>query len=405
MLANFRVYFLLFLLCLFARKAISQAGVNNNDLEDLYKAFAADLSYFNREYQNLDSDALLGLRVAEGYIHRIIEDAGKIKLDPKNHNNMTDLLNRVSGVVKKIVPLVQKNDPLFYPALNSLWTYYKPYQVLEMEVVAERQESKPDDRERYSRCVGEIVGSKSSHSEPCTISDECWKTMMTKGAPNSMLYYQALFIILGEAAGCRDKLTSRMKASGDKLTTHLEHICTLAYYSNAWTQFVEGGDPEDLMLILKLSFSCGLLGYHDLLTRQGLANAVGWQLNSGCYGDPSRMGEDRQSETEAGTAKRELKSTYLKDGCISDVTGAGLGLLAIYMRWILDPPPQIQPVNLVKSTQEDAKTLSVYMFVLLFLTAAFLFAARRIILEMVKTCHAILFGQRKTLDPLTEVER
>lgn len=98
----------------------------------------------------------------------------------------------------------------------------------------------------------------------------------------------------GYQQGCRDKLTSRMKASGDTLTTHLEHICTLAYYSNAWTQFVEGGDPEDLMLILKLSFSCGLLGYHDLLTRQGLANAVGWQLNSGCYGDSSRIGEDRQ---------------------------------------------------------------------------------------------------------------
>ena len=114
---------------------------------------------------------------------------------------MTELLNRTSEVVKKILPLVQKNDRLFYPALNSPWTYYKAYTFLELQDVSERQKSKPGDRERYSRCVGEIVGSKSSETEPCTISDECWKTMMTKGAPSNVLHYQALFFILGEAGG------------------------------------------------------------------------------------------------------------------------------------------------------------------------------------------------------------
>ena len=114
---------------------------------------------------------------------------------------MTELLNRISEVVKKVVPLVQKNDPLFYPALSSPWTFYKAYRFLELQDVSERQESKPDDRERYSHCVRDVVGSRSSRTEPCTISDECWKTMMTKGVPNNVLYYQTLFFILGEAAG------------------------------------------------------------------------------------------------------------------------------------------------------------------------------------------------------------
>lgn len=83
------------------------------------------------------------------------------------------------------------------------------------------------------------------------------------------------------------------------------------------------------------------------------------------------------------------------DGCISDVTGAGLGLLAVYLRWVLDPPPQVHAVNLVKSAQEDAQTVSVYMFGLVLLTIAFLFAARRTILQMAVTVHAILFGQRR----------
>ena len=143
------------------------------------------------------------LRLPIGYIHKILEDAEseKIKLSLKVYNNVTELLNRISEVVKKIVPLAQENDPLFYPALSSPWTYYKAYRFFELQDTFERQESKPNDRERYSRCVGEVVGSRSSETEPCTISDECWKTMMTKGAPDNVLYFQTLFFILGDAVG------------------------------------------------------------------------------------------------------------------------------------------------------------------------------------------------------------
>lgn len=114
---------------------------------------------------------------------------------------MTNLLNKVSEILQKILPLVQENDPLFYPALNSRWTYYKPYQFKEHEDVGERKEIKPGDAERFSHCVREIVGSKNSNSEPCTISDECKEAMMTRGAPEALLYYQAMFFILGEVSG------------------------------------------------------------------------------------------------------------------------------------------------------------------------------------------------------------
>lgn len=82
-----------------------------------------------------------------------------------------------------------------------------------------------------------------------------------------------------------------MKASGGKLSDHLDQICTSAYFSVAWQNFQGGGDPEALISILKLSFSCGLLGYHDILEDRGLSNVVGWQLSSGCYGDYTRLGE------------------------------------------------------------------------------------------------------------------
>jgi len=84
----------------------------------------------------------------------------------------------------------------------------------------------------------------------------------------------------------------------------------------------------------------------------------------------------------------------LSDGCYSDVTGIGLGLLAVYLRWVLDPPPQVQPVNLVLSAQQDAQTVTVYMMGLVLLTVAFLMAARRHLLQMVTACCIILLGKR-----------
>lgn len=93
--------------------------------------------------------------------------------------------------------------------------------------------------------------------------------------------------------------------------------------------------------------------------------------------------------------ERLLLCLIFTDGCISDITGAGLGLLAVYLRWVLDPPPQVQAVNLLKSAEEDAQTLSVYTLGLVLLTIVFLFAARRTILRMAITCRGILFGQRE----------
>ena len=50
-------------------ETVSQIDVTKNQLGQLFKAFVSDLSYYNREYRNLDSDAALGLRVAEGKIN------------------------------------------------------------------------------------------------------------------------------------------------------------------------------------------------------------------------------------------------------------------------------------------------------------------------------------------------
>ena len=136
-----------------------------------------------------------------GYLKRLLQDAerGKIKLKLKVFNDVEDLLHRVSNILKKITPLVMENDPLFYPLLNSQWTYYKPYMYKEQDY-DEGQKDEADE-ERFSQCVREITGSRISNSDLCTISDDCWEAMMTKGAPTSVLYYQVMFFILGEASG------------------------------------------------------------------------------------------------------------------------------------------------------------------------------------------------------------
>ena len=71
MSTNFRSAFTLILVNIMLKVASSQDGVDNSNFEDIYRAFMNGLSYFNREYKNLDSDAVFGLRVAEGKLKLI----------------------------------------------------------------------------------------------------------------------------------------------------------------------------------------------------------------------------------------------------------------------------------------------------------------------------------------------
>lgn len=65
---NFRLLFCFFQFHCFVKEALTQNSVTKDDLGELYKAFVQDLLYFDREYKKLDSDAVLGLRVAEGTV-------------------------------------------------------------------------------------------------------------------------------------------------------------------------------------------------------------------------------------------------------------------------------------------------------------------------------------------------
>ena len=62
----FHSAFTLILVNVLLKVASSQDGMDNSNFEDIYKAIINGLSYFNREYKNLDSDAVFGLRVVEG---------------------------------------------------------------------------------------------------------------------------------------------------------------------------------------------------------------------------------------------------------------------------------------------------------------------------------------------------
>ena len=89
-------------------------------------------------------------------------------------------------------------------------------------------------------------------------------------------------------------MTLKMKSSGVTLADHLQQVCRTAYLAVAYLNFRGGGDPEGLISVLKLSFSCGLYGYHEILEERGLSNVIGWQLSSGCYGDYSKVGEEKR---------------------------------------------------------------------------------------------------------------
>lgn len=85
-----------------------------------------------------------------------------------------------------------------------------------------------------------------------------------------------------------------MHISQLELSEHLYEVCLASYYSVGYMNLHGEGDVESLITTLRLSFACGLLGYHRILEELGLSNAIWWQLSSGCYGDYSRVGEPKR---------------------------------------------------------------------------------------------------------------
>ncbi|KAI8512433.1 hypothetical protein Bbelb_090720 [Branchiostoma belcheri] len=229
------------------------------------------------------------------------------------------------------------------------------------------------------------------HTTRCTVTDECWRFVTADGATGYTITHQLLWTILGEHVGCKENINAFASREGvwEGVESIQQHLCTKILREAEVLAYSGPPEPEQ-DLFLEQGVVCGMLGFRDFIRRDWLRKVLSWQRPEGCFGDscgynadppactgqPSHgdlillhttflvkhrtlttisslifpenvrgkpgISEDsphqpRPAISHHRTARRLLVEKLLRDGCLSHKSGLGTAMLAMYVRYMLDP--------------------------------------------------------------------
>lgn len=141
----------------------------------------------------------------------IINDARDKQLYLDDHvvDQVKTLYNKAALVAQNALPYLQHSEPEYFSKFRKQvsypWINFKPFT---NKKLVKRQFSRQGRRNLISfdestsdRCISELTGTGSKGSQPCQISDSCWRLISAEGAAEYTLTHQALYLLVGEIQG------------------------------------------------------------------------------------------------------------------------------------------------------------------------------------------------------------
>lgn len=276
------------------------------------------------------------------------------------------------------------------------WLNFKPFagkELIKKEYNPEIKRTAIDfDESTSDECMSGLTGTGSDGNQPCHISDKCWDLISAEGTHGYALTHQALFFQLGEIQGCTPVLLKRLEQSNIKggLEGIYNRICSDMYPEMLAIEQKRTLDENNYHrdLFMEQAMVCSSMGYGDFLSAERLKKILSWQRGDGCFGQMThgkdedetkqfsdvelnqqtnsqsdfegytdmKGGSERSNLSPFGNFKKSLEDKYsqlrrkplsmrtmrsllvekeLQDGCFSHVTGVAVGLLGVYLRWLL----------------------------------------------------------------------
>ncbi|EDO43039.1 predicted protein [Nematostella vectensis] len=375
-------YVILFLAASFGSTAFTGQVDKDRELtNNLLDALNRVLTFYDHDHKTVNLDGVYGLRVAEGSLKKILEEfkGGKVFLSRRDFNSIRALWTRAGQISKRALPYLQKHNPAYFhrfkKQVSGPWLEFKAFRKLDVALIVpvNKRESIEFDEDTSDKCMEEMSGT-GEIKVPCRLSDSCWRMMMFKGAGGYTLTHQALFLLLGETQGCRNKLDEKIKKSksGTGLQQVYDRICASMYPQMVEFEKHPNSDGRDLYM--EQAMVCGMMGYSRFLSKDRLKNILSWQNAKGCYGDdesnddrdvydisydkgriygriPQYEEISRRDIKHVASARKLLSmktmrsllvEKALEDGCMSHITGVATGLLGVYLRWLVHNAPQKQ---------------------------------------------------------------
>eukprot|EP00058_Branchiostoma_floridae_P014660 XP_002600148.1 hypothetical protein BRAFLDRAFT_66656 [Branchiostoma floridae] len=328
-----------------------RAGPQGNfaGISEVLDALEKAVVFFLESYHDINLDGLYGLRVAEGQLTLLLDgvDHSVNTSSSTRHSRHSQALSRVHTILQDArtagnwsLPRIRERDPGYFKEFKDVVS--RPYvirgysrelgdHVLTRERPATKREMFSETRS--DRCMQEMMGSTGPRQDPnihttrCTVTDECWRFVTADGATGYTITHQLLWTILGEHVGCKENINAFASREGvwEGVESIQQHLCT-KILREAEVLATSGPPEPEQDLFLEQGVVCGMLGFRDFIRRDWLQKVLSWQRPEGCFGISHHR-----------TARRLLVEKLLRDGCLSHKSGLGTAMLAMYVRYMLDP--------------------------------------------------------------------
>ena len=289
---------------LILHSSIQAFTTNDNDnsrlVERVIFALEKILHYYKHNYDHsINMDSLLGVRVAEGILRKILIDNSIV--DGKSKNSKTEFISQINkmhliikNVSKKSLKIVRADNiqafQKFYKIISKPWQLFHPFQKLNLQNSKKTLKNIIFDGPTSDYCIVLLLKDKDGHSS-CNVTDLCWQFETQKDIDGYTPTHQVLYFLFGLQEGCENAFDKKFQETG--LNNHgvqsfLRELCEniLQSADELWHNRNLLEIEQDLFL--EQTLVCSLAGYEDFLNKRYLDMILRWQIDTGCFGTQVR---------------------------------------------------------------------------------------------------------------------
>ena len=271
---------------------------NTNETDRLMEraVFALEkvLYFYKQNYDTLNIDSLLGMRVTEGTLRKIV--LNNDNLDGKSAIGKTKIISAIrkmyflaENISKKSLPIVRDDNveafKQFYKIISKPWKLFQPFQKLHRDNSKKSLNNVIFDGPMSDHCISLVLGEKDGHL-PCNITHSCWQFETQKDVDGYTPTHQVLYFLFGLGESCENTFNQKFQETGVKKDVQgfLHELC-----QNIFQTADELWQDSNLLefekdLFMEQALVCSLAGYEDFLNESYLDKILQWQIDTGCFG-------------------------------------------------------------------------------------------------------------------------
>ncbi|EUB62713.1 UPF0764 protein C16orf89 -like protein [Echinococcus granulosus] len=322
------------------------ANLSAHQAEELFAATERALVFMLRNYDALNLDGVLGVRVLQGVYDQLLAACGPDL--PRRMAEKMEQLQKLANLVGTLGTVTAAIKTPFYFSrasflLNAeLWRFILPTRHFETLPTTDMNSIFTDDNisEVLSdHCLLEFT-QHDSHPQ-CAISRECFANMNADNHTSYSLTHQILYYLVGIGARCDLQLIDLAGAEPhvESVEQKMAQFCA-KIDSEARTLAKNDFPKEARDLFMEQVGMCGVAGFTQIARPEWLDRIVTWQNpHSGCYHrfrgenfDPENFNPLRYGNYRKRSESWMRGGKSAEEACFSHRTAVALIALAAFAR-------------------------------------------------------------------------